>query len=418
MNRSDISWLPTILSREVRLAFRGATFWSVAAAGAVLAAWRAAIPEASSAVAAYRTSEVMLLGLGVLAIFLAASAAGLDRRQGAAPLVLAKPQGSHPSLILARFAALWLSLVAIEIIMLGAASLSQVAVGRTGWHVSPYVHALIHTVLPVGLAAALGFTLSTIFATPLASAVAAIYWIVIPLTRPHTATAFDLTLSQHWHVAALVMGFLLVLTGALYARPVRDRGGVTTGMAWVGAFFLVAAAAAGYGVATAGADVLAGADPVLASMAGQTYRNGPRAPGFWLTDDRGRLVALSDYAGRPIVISFWGPAVPESARVLPALRELASEFDMTCIAISVDRDGAAMRPFRTDAGPNVVMLWDRGRHFGEGGYSDDSPMAVAYEVKTLPATFLLDSERHLEETLGEEIGLERLRAKVAGVIEQ
>ena len=418
MKRPDVSWLPAILARECRLAFRGARFWAVAAAGALLAAWRAAIPDASSAIAAYRASEAILLGLGVLAIFLAASAAGLDRRQGVTQLVLAKPRGSRPSLVIVRFAAVWLSLAALAAIMLAAASLAQVTIGESAWRLSPYVHALAHTILPVGLAAALGFSLSTIFATPLASAVAAMYWIVIPLTRPHTAMAFDLTLSQHWHVAALLTAFLMVLTAALYARPVRDRGPATACLACIGAILLIAAGAAAYGVATAGDDALLGPDPVLAAIASQSFRDGPRAPGFWLPDAHGRLVALSDHAGRPVVLTFWGPGVSDSARSLSALGDVAAELDITCIAICVDRDPAAMRPFRHDAGGKVVMLWDRGRHFGDGGYSDDSPTAVAYEVRSLPATFILDRQRRLADTIVGNVSLDRLRAEVSGVIDR
>jgi len=421
VRRPDPPWLPAILARESRLAFRGATFWALAAAGGLLAAWRAAIPHASSATAAFRASEAILLGLGLLAIFLAASAAALDRRQSVTQLVLAKPHGSRPSLVLVRFAAVWLSLAALAAIMLAAASLAQVAVGGTAWHLSPYVHALARTILPIGLAAALGFSLSTIFATPLASAVAAIYWIVIPLTRPHTAVAFDLTLSQHWPMAAFLTAFLLVLTAALYARPIRDRGPGTARLAWTGAILLIAAGAAAYRVAAAGDDALLGPDPVLAAIASQSCRTGPRAPGFWLPDARGRLLALSDYAGRPAVIAFWGPAVSESARYLSSLRELTTGLDssgITRIAICVDPDPAAMRPFRQDAGPSVVMLWDRGRHFGEGGYWDDSPTAVAYEVTALPTTFILDRRCRLVRTIQGDVSLDRLRAEVTRVLER
>ena len=88
----------------------------------------------------------------------------------------------------------------------------------------------------------------------------------------------------------------------------------------------------------------------------------------------------------------------DSARYLSTLRDLTTGLDssgITRIAICVDRDPAAMRPFLHYAGPDVVMLWDRGRHFGEGGYADDSPTAVAYEVSVLPTTFILDRQRRL-----------------------
>ena len=64
------------------------------------------------------------------------------------------------------------------------------------------------------------------------------------------------------------------------------------------------------------------------------------------------------------------------------------------------------------------MLWDRGRHYGEGGYSNDSPAAVAYEVGQLPTTFVLDGQRRLADTVRGEASADRLRLRVAKVREQ
>jgi len=415
MSRPDLPQLVALFAQECRIAFRGAAFWSLAAAGALVAAWRAATPGATSAIAAYRAAEVILLGLGVLAIFLAAASAARDRRQRAAQLVLAKPQGSSPSLVLLRFAAVWVSLAVISAIALAASSLAQIAVSGTAWHPYPYAHALARTLLPVGLAAALGFSLSTIFTTSLASAVAAIYWVVIPLTRPHVATVFDLTLSQHWPFAALLTALLTLLTAAFYARPIRDRGPATAQLGWAVALLLLATSVAAYSVATNGTDALLDPDPILSAIAAQSCLADPRAPGFWLPDAHGRLIALSDHTNRPIVLTFWGPAVGESAGSLMLIRDLAAEFrslGLARIAVCVDRDRAAMQPFMGDAGSDTVMLWDRGRHFGDGTYAGDSPAAVAYDVGELPTTFILDRERRVTGRIIGDASPDRVRAEV------
>jgi len=420
VRRPDCIGLGAIFARECRLAVGGASFWSLGAAGALLAAWRAAGREVTCGVAAYRASEIIVLGVGVVAVLLAGAAAARDRRQAVAQLVLAKPRGSAPALVLVRFAALWLSLAVLAAMVLAASALTQIAVAGTPWRVYPYAHALAYTMLPIGLAAALGFSLSTIFATPLASAVAALYWIVIPLTRAHIAIAFDLTLSQHWPLTALFLGFLIALTGALYARPVRDGGAATARLAWAAALLLGATVVAAYGIAASGDDALLGPDPVLAAIAAQSSHRDPRAPGFWLPDAHGRRVALSDYAGRPVALTFWGPAAANSVHALSLLRGLAAEFrssGLVCIAVCVDRDSAAMRPFLRDGGSDVVMLWDRGRHFGDGTYLGDSPAAVGYEVTHLPATFILDRDRSIQYVLSE-IPPDRVREKVAQVIDR
>ena len=421
MRRPELAGVAALFARECRIALGAPAFWAVTGACALLAVWRATGAGTTAALAAYRTCEFMLVGLGVVAVFLAGAAAGRDRRTGAEELVLAKPQGSAPRLVVMRFVALWLSLAAMALVALAAASLSQLAFARTPWQAYPYLDALGRALLPIGVAAALGFCLSMIFHTPLASAVAAVYWIVVPLSRPHIAMAFDLTLSQQWPVAALFAAFLLAVTSTLYARSVRDPGAGLRRLRAVAVVALIALGLSAYRGATSGEDMLTGADPVLAAMAAQSIHGAERAPGFWLPDENGRLVGMSDFAGHPVLLAFWGPAVSASAQMLPVLGRLAKELGprgLACIAISVDRDPASLRPFAAEAGPGVTMLWDRGRHFGEGTYGADSPMAVAYDVPELPAVYLLDRERRVVEQAPSGAGDEWLKRRLAPLMER
>jgi peroxiredoxin len=396
---------------------RGAAFWGVAGAGALLAIGRASGAGTTAELAAYRVCEALMLALGLLAVFLAGAAAGRDRRTSAEEVVLSKPAGSAPTLAVVRFAALWVSLIAAAVVALVAASLGQVVLARTPWHAYPYLHALARTVLPVSAAAGLGFCLSTVFHTPLASAVAAIYWIIVPLTLTYTPMAFDLRLSQHWPVAALLVAFLVTLTAALYARSVRDPGKRSGRMAWVAALLLIALGLSAYRTATNGEDVLTTPDPILAAMQSQSVHADERAPGFWLRDERGRLVGMSDFAGHPVILTFWGPAAPDSAQALSDLRKIAGEYGpsgLRCVAVCVDPDAAAMGPFAREAG-EVVMLWDRGRHFGEGVYQRDSPLAVAYDVTELPAVYVLDRERRVRAQTSAGVSLQWLRHELVKV---
>jgi len=399
------------------MAVRGAAFWGVAGACALLAIGRASGAGTTAELAAYRVCEALMLALGLLAVFLAGAAAGRDRRTSAEEVVLSKPAGSAPALVVLRFAALWVSLIAVAVVALLAASLGQMVLARTPWHAYPYLHALARMVLPVGVAAGLGFCLSTVFHTPLASAVAAIYWIVIPLTRTYMPMAFDLRLSQHWPVAALLVAFLVTLTAALYARAVRDPGKRSGRLSWMTAILLIALCLFAYRTATDGADVLTTPDQILAAMQSQSVHADDRAPGFWLRDERGRLAGMSDFAGHPVILTFWGPAAPDSAQALSDLRKIAGEHGpsgVRCVAVCVDADVAAMGPFAREAG-EVVMLWDRGRHFGEGVYHRDSPLAVAYDVTGLPAVYVLDRQRRVRAQTSAGVSLQWLRHELQEV---
>lgn len=401
MTWSSARALAALARRECQLSYRSPAFWAVAGAGALLSIWRASSAGTSAALAAYGTLQVIVLGVGVLSVLLAGAAATRDRRQGTMEIVLAKPGGSSPALLVARFVGTWGALLALPAVLLAAAAVSQGLFAGTGWNLYAYADGFLRSVIPVGLAAALGFSLSSLFTTPLASAIAAIYWVVIPLTRPHVYAVLDLTPSQHWPVAVLAGMALVALAAAFYARPVRGerRGGTVAG--WAAIVLLVGAGLAVLAVLRSGEDNLAGPDPILAAISMQTGLEDRLAPGFWLPDPGGRLVAMSDFGRRPAIVYFWGPAWPDSARGLRDLELAVQDVgpqNVTGIAVCLDRDAAAQRPFRREVGRDVVMLWDRGRHFGGGeGTADspESPLAIAYDITEVPTTFVLDANRRL-----------------------
>jgi peroxiredoxin len=166
-----------------------------------------------------------------------------------------------------------------------------------------------------------------------------------------------------------------------------------------------------------GEDTLTARDPVLSAIAGQRALEGERAPGFWLRDGRGRLVGLDDFRGRAVALGFWGPGDPESLRLLSTFEELARSFGprgLTCIAVCLDRDSASAGPFAREH-PDLVVLWDRGQHYGDGERWSDSPLAIAYEVREVPVVFLLDRERtYLSRVEGH--SLETLEATISRLL--
>ena len=403
-----------IIRREHQLACRSAAFWAMVALGSLLALWRATVPGTSAALAAYQTRQTIVLGVGVLAIFLGGAAAR-DRRYAVSELVLAKPWGSSPALVVTRFLGVCSSLLGATAIMLLVSGVGQAVLAGTPWRPGPYVVALLVSAIPIGLATALGFSLATLFTTPLASGIAALYWVVIPLTRAHLPMAFDVTLWQDWPKSLLLGAALVSLTAALYARPARREGDSGWRAGWIAALLFAAALAAVLVVTARGDDGLLEPDPVLSAMASQTAVEDRGAPGFWLTDSEGRLVGLSDFRGRPVVLAFWGPAAPDSASALTLLDEVARDFqqhELACIAVLLDRDAAAMRLLGREGEDGVLLLWDRGRHFGDGMEWSDSPLAVSYGVTAVPTAFLIDQKGTLVARLHGESNLHRVRPAI------
>jgi len=391
-----VSWTETraalrVAWREYQLSYRGATFWGIAAAGSLLAIWRASPAGTSAAMAAYQTLQITLFGIAVLAILVGAAAAARDRREVASELVLAKPMGSTAHLVVARFAGVWLSLLTIVAIMLAAAMVRQ-AVGGTPWRLGAYGNAFARSLAPIALATAMGFSLTSLLVSPLAAGVAAVYWVCVPLARGYMPWVSDMTPAQHWPVPALLGAALVALAATSYGKALHTPGRGRVGLGGTTGLLFAAAALVILRFVLGGEDALVTRDPVLSAIAAQRSREGERAPGFWLPDGAGRLVGLSDFAGRPVVLAFWGPGSPESARATDILSEAARKYrgrGIACVAVCVDRDSATVGPFGREH-PSLVMLWDRGQHYGDGERWSDSPLGLVYELKEVPTFFLLD----------------------------
>ena len=143
-------------------------------------------------------------------------------------------------------------------------------------------------------------------------------------------------------------------------------------------------------------------DPVLAAIASQKVGGDGEAPGFWLRDSSGELVGLSDFEDSVIVLAFWGPASPKSAEILPLLNDLAdrhAQDPLAVLAICEDRDAATIRSFQGEVRESVLVLHDRGRHFGDGLDWSDAPAVVAYDIRDVPTMVVLDRERRIAHTL-------------------
>ncbi len=112
-------------------------------------------------------------------------------------------------------------------------------------------------------------------------------------------------------------------------------------------------------------------------------RIGAPAPNFQLYDLRGRLVTLSDYRGRVVLLNFWATWCGPCRVEMPAMEDLYREFnrrDFEILAVSTDQQGAAVtRPFSEEMGLTFPILHD-----------SDFRVGVAYGARTLPMTFLVD----------------------------
>ena len=136
------------------------------------------------------------------------------------------------------------------------------------------------------------------------------------------------------------------------------------------------------------ADV-AGQQHVRAAL--QVVNERRAAPPFRLANASGRVVRLSDFRGKPVVLNLWATECRGCRAELPAFIELDRVYKdkgLVVIGVSMDvmyedlktvREGwARVKPFIKSRRMNYTILLD------------DGSVEKAFDVTALPATYLID----------------------------
>jgi cytochrome c biogenesis protein CcmG/thiol:disulfide interchange protein DsbE len=108
----------------------------------------------------------------------------------------------------------------------------------------------------------------------------------------------------------------------------------------------------------------------------------PSAPDFVLTDSTGKVVRLSDYRGKVVLLNFWATWCAPCKAEVPWFVDLQRKYsdDLVVLGVSFDDDGwSAVRPFLSERHVNYpVML------------ANPEMPATYQKVESLPTTFLID----------------------------
>ncbi|TPV35366.1 AhpC/TSA family protein [Paucihalobacter ruber] len=122
----------------------------------------------------------------------------------------------------------------------------------------------------------------------------------------------------------------------------------------------------------------------------QLLAPGQPAPAFTLEDVDGNLVSLNDFKGKYVYIDFWQTLCPRSARELPYLLNLHSDYqddNIEFVSISVNEDENVWRDYVKEhknmgTSLRVTQSWD------SKTYTD-------YQANGLPAFILIDTEGNI-----------------------
>lgn len=111
-----------------------------------------------------------------------------------------------------------------------------------------------------------------------------------------------------------------------------------------------------------------------------------RAPEFEAQDHTGKMVKLSDFRGKVVLLRFWGSWCETCKAEQPSLEDLATwGDDLVVIAVASDEEWEPIRK-KLPAGSNALVLLDPP---DEGAIG---PIAEAYGVGAVPESFIIDRD--------------------------
>ena len=112
---------------------------------------------------------------------------------------------------------------------------------------------------------------------------------------------------------------------------------------------------------------------------------GDEAPNFALRDLTGKVMSLSQFKGKVVLLNFWATWCGPCRIEMPAMEQLYQIFprrEFEILAVSTDAQGSAVtRPFQQRMGLTFPILHDSEYRTG-----------LVYGARTLPITFMLDRQ--------------------------
>lgn len=119
---------------------------------------------------------------------------------------------------------------------------------------------------------------------------------------------------------------------------------------------------------------------------------GERAPDFSAVNAQGEMVALSDFAGQPVWLNFWGAWCPPCRAEIPDMIQAYDQLEpvgLVLVAVSLEEPSSDAFDYADRTGMDFVVLSDPDRQAIRG----------KYRVRTFPTHIFIDADGIVREVV-------------------
>lgn len=122
---------------------------------------------------------------------------------------------------------------------------------------------------------------------------------------------------------------------------------------------------------------------------------GTPAPSFSGLDLNEQPVELADYAGKPVMLTFWSPDCSACREELPTLQTLATtdNAEVTLLTVVSQQSAADVKQFMQEGGLTFPVLVD-----------ESGQIAQEYEITGVPVSYFINPNGQIDQTI---IGADR-----------
>jgi peroxiredoxin len=148
---------------------------------------------------------------------------------------------------------------------------------------------------------------------------------------------------------------------------------------------------------------------LIAGCSSSAPRVGKMAPDFRLPNIEGQAISLSDFQGKPVFLNFWatwcGPCRYEMPLIQAMFKE-SSDTGLVILAVDVGEDPSRVKDYLQSGNFSFPVLLDTNQN-----------VALEYNVRGLPTTFLIDKDGIIQEVkVGAFLNMLEINKSVAKII--